>query len=111
MPAYPRFFGTIKAATVTPAITSPRNQLRSYERIQLTMGTRRPIRAASGAPSDMAAELGDGYSPVVSAAVLASCSISSTSAFSCFVWTFSARRISRSILAPMSDTPTTTSPA
>ena len=29
MPAYPRFFGTIKAATVTPATRSPRNQARS----------------------------------------------------------------------------------
>ena len=39
MPAYPRFFGTIKAATVTPAIKSPRNQLRSYERSWPNMGT------------------------------------------------------------------------
>jgi hypothetical protein len=29
MPAYPRFFGTIKAATVTPATRSPRSQCRS----------------------------------------------------------------------------------
>ena len=43
--------------------------------------------------------------------VLASRSISLRSAFSCFFWTFSARRISRSILASMSEAPTTTSPA
>jgi hypothetical protein len=41
---------------------------------------------------------------------LASRSISSTSALSCLDWILSARRISRSILAPMSDTPTTARP-
>ena len=43
--------------------------------------------------------------------VAASRWICSTSAFSCFFWTFSALRISRSIFAPMSEAPTTTSPA
>ena len=41
----------------------------------------------------------------------ASRSMSSTSALSSFAWIFSARFISRSIFAPMSETPTTTRPA
>src|SRR4051794_39354583 len=39
MSAYPRFFGTTSATTVSPAIRSPRSQPRSYDRTQPTIGT------------------------------------------------------------------------
>ena len=51
------------------------------------------------------------YPSTAASPAAASRSMSSTSALSSFFWTFSARFISRSIFAPMSETPTTTRPA
>src|SRR6476619_5960511 len=51
MPAYPRFLGTIIAATAMPAITSPRSQRRSYVRAQPRIGAKRlnPVAELAGA--------------------------------------------------------------
>ena len=51
------------------------------------------------------------YTSAAASGAVASRSMSSTSALSSLAWTFSARFISRSIFAPMSETPTTTRPA
>ena len=56
IPAYPRFFGTISAATVTPATRSPRSHPRSYERSVATIGTKLPrVRRRPATESPMAA--------------------------------------------------------
>src|SRR5688572_29912679 len=60
MPAYPRFFGTTRAVTATPAAMSPRSQRRSYRGNQLSTGrmraSLRPPRAARGSvAADMTA--------------------------------------------------------